>query len=120
MEQLVIAALPGDGSFGALLRACRHRAWLSQEGLAARADVSERTVRNLEAGLVRSPHAGTVRLLPDALQLSGPERASWFAAAREVNQQRVQDSPAEPDAGTRSTHRVGQPPWQLVRSNGTG
>src|SRR5262245_49310411 len=115
MEQLVIAALPGDGSFGALLRACRHRAWLSQEQLAARADVSERTVRNLEAGLVRSPHTDTVRLLADAQQLSGPERT-----AREVNQQRVQDSPAEPDAGTRSTHRVSQPPWQLVRSNGTG
>ena len=30
MDQLVNDSLP-PGSFGALLRACRHRAWLSQE-----------------------------------------------------------------------------------------
>ena len=53
MEHLVIA--PPPGSFGTLLRACRHRACLSQEQLAARAELSERTVRNLEAGRVRSP-----------------------------------------------------------------
>src|SRR5215470_5354173 len=83
MEHLVIA--PPPGSFGALLRACRHRACLSQEQLAARAGVSERTVRNLEAGRVRSPHNDTVRLLADALQLGGRERGNWFAAARSVN-----------------------------------
>jgi hypothetical protein len=33
MEQLVIAP-PPPGSFGALLRACRHRVCLSQEQLA--------------------------------------------------------------------------------------
>jgi DNA-binding XRE family transcriptional regulator len=49
MEQLA-SAPPPDGSIGALLRAFRHRACLSQEQLAARADLSERTVRNLEAG----------------------------------------------------------------------
>src|SRR5215468_3717048 len=38
MEHLVIA--PPPGSFDALLRACRHRACLSQERLAARAEVS--------------------------------------------------------------------------------
>ena len=87
MEQLVSAS-PAAGSFGALLRAGRHRALLSQEQLAARAELSERTVRNLEAGRVRSPRADTVRLLAGALQLGGPERESWFAAARGVSQQR--------------------------------
>jgi len=69
-------------SFGALLRACRLRASLSQEQLAARAELSERTVRNLEADRVQSPRGDTVRLLAEALQLSEPERESWFEAAR--------------------------------------
>ena len=93
MEKLVIAA-PPDGSIGALLRASRRRALLSQEQLAARAELSERTVRNLEAGRVRTPRIDTVRLLADALQLSGPERESWLAAARGVNYQRTGPIPA--------------------------
>ncbi len=84
MEQQVNAVLPPHGSFGALLRECRHRAQLSQEKLAARAELSERTVRNLEADKVRSPRFDTVRLLADALQLKEPERESWFEAARDA------------------------------------
>jgi len=94
MEQTVSASPPG--SFGALLRSRRHGAYLSQEQLAARAEVSERTVRNLEADRVRSPRTDTVRLLADALQLSEPERESWFAVARGVNSQRAM--PAVPAA----------------------
>src|SRR5215475_7492729 len=90
MEQLA-SAPPPDGSFGALLQAFRHRAYLSQEQLAARAEISERTVRNLEAGRVRSPRTTTVRLLADALELAEPERESWLAAARRAN-----GRPAEP------------------------
>jgi transposase len=88
MGQLITAPRPAS-SFGALLRACRHRAYLSQEQLAARAELSERTVRNLEADRVRSPRTDTVRLLADALQLSGPERESWFETARGVNHPRA-------------------------------
>ena len=84
MEQPA-SAPPPDSSFGALLRAFRHRAYLSQEQLAARAELSERTVRNLEAGRVRSPHNDTVRLLADALALTEPERQSWVAAAHDAN-----------------------------------
>ena len=73
---------PPDGSFGALLRTFRHRAYLSQEQLAGRAELSERTVRNIEAGRVRSPRSDTVRLLADALALTEPERQSWVAAAQ--------------------------------------
>jgi len=80
------------GSFGVLLRACRHRADLSQEELAARAGLSERTVRELEAGRVRSPRRDTARLLADALQLTGPQRDSWMAATRRAG-------PAVPAAG---------------------
>jgi transcriptional regulator with XRE-family HTH domain len=84
MEQLA-GAPPPDGSFGALLRALRHRAYLSQEQLAARAELSERMVRNIEAGRVRSPRTDTVRLLADALALTEPERKSWIAAAQGAN-----------------------------------
>jgi transcriptional regulator with XRE-family HTH domain len=89
--ELLASAPPPDGSFGALLQAFRHRACLSQEQLAARAELSERTVRNLEAGRVRSPRLATVRLLADALELAEPERGNWLAAARGVN-----GRPAEP------------------------
>jgi len=81
MEQPVNVSLP-PASFGALVRARRHRACLSQEQLAALAGLSERTVRNIEAGRVQWPRAATVRLLADALQLSEPERESWLEAAR--------------------------------------
>jgi DNA-binding XRE family transcriptional regulator len=96
MEQLA-SAPPRDGSFGALLRAFRHRARLSQEQLAARAELSERTVRNLEASRVRSPRHDTVSLLADALGLTGPDRQSWFAATWSVNGQRAE--PVTPGAG---------------------
>ena len=79
------SAPPPDRSFGALLRAFRHRACLSQEQLAVRAELSERTVRNLEAGRVRSPRNETARLLADALALTGPEQETWVAAAQGAN-----------------------------------
>ena len=84
MEQPA-SAPPPDGSFGELLRTFRHHAYLSQEQLAARAELSERTVRNIEAGRVRSPRDDTVRLLADALALTEPERESWVAAAQGAN-----------------------------------
>jgi transposase len=96
MEELITASPPAS-SFGALLRACRHRAYLSQEQLAERAELSERTVRNLEADRVRSPRTDTVRLLADALQLSGPERENWFEAALGVSHQQAE--PAARGAG---------------------
>src|SRR5262249_24416878 len=50
----------------------------------ARADLSERTVRNLEAGRVRSPRTHAVRLLADARALTGPERQNLVAVPRRV------------------------------------
>jgi DNA-binding CsgD family transcriptional regulator len=73
---------------------------MSQEQLAARAKLSERTVRNLEGGRVRSPHHDTVRLLADALELGEPERKSWFAAAGGTNERQAE--PAIVEAGRRA------------------
>src|SRR5215467_13314773 len=80
MVQVVAVPLQACDSFGALVRACRHRAFLSQEQLAARAELSERTVRNLEAGRVRSPRVDTVRLLAVAQELSDQQQQGWFLA----------------------------------------
>src|SRR5262249_45130893 len=65
---------------------------------------SERTVRNLEVGRVRSPRTHTVRLLADALALTGPERQNWVAAAQGANRRQAQAGP--PGAGA---------PAQLLR-----
>jgi transcriptional regulator with XRE-family HTH domain len=105
MEQPA-SAPPPDGSFGPLLRAFRHRAYLSQEQLAARAELSERTVPNLEAGPVRSPRNDTARLLADALALTEPERQSCVAAARAANGRQA-------EAGLPGAGGPAQPPWRV-------
>jgi len=120
MEQLVSTSLPSHAAFGALLRAYRHRALLSQEQLAARAELSDRTVRGLEAGRVRSPRTDTVRLLADALQLTGPQRESWFAAARGVSHQRAEPAASGADSPARLPSEVPAQPPQRAYSFYTG
>src|SRR2546425_13346401 len=68
-------------SFGALLRHYRSRAGLTQEMLAQRSRVGERTIRSIERGAQRTAHPKTVRLLADALGLSEQERALVASAA---------------------------------------
>src|SRR5215470_1478137 len=123
MEHLPSTWRSPDGSFGALLRAGRHRALLSQEQLAARAGLSERTVRDLETGRVRRPRDDTMRLLAEALQLSGPQRESWIAAARGVHHphtdprvpgaggpaRQLTDIPAQPPLTARGFTAEGEP-----------
>jgi transcriptional regulator with XRE-family HTH domain len=117
MEQLMSAVPPPHGSFGAVLRARRHRALLSQQQLVARAELSERTVRDLEANRVRSPRTNTVRLLADALQLTGPERESWSEAAIGVNHQRAGPAaPGEGSAAQEPDDAPAQPPHRACGS----
>jgi tetratricopeptide (TPR) repeat protein/transcriptional regulator with XRE-family HTH domain len=69
--------------FGRLLREHRERALLSQEGLAQRAGLSTRAIRDLEAGRTERPRGTSVRLLVEALGLQGAPRAAFEAAARD-------------------------------------
>ena len=68
-------------TFGALLRRFRLRGDLSQEELAELAQVSWRTVSDLERGVTRKPYRETVRRLAHALALSDQERRQFVTAA---------------------------------------
>ncbi len=70
-----------DG-FGMLLRSHRERRWLSRPELAERCGLSVRAIFNLEQGKVRRPRGDSVRLLAEALELRGDERARFEDAAR--------------------------------------
>jgi len=68
--------------FADSLRGLRAGAGLTQEELAAAAGLTSRAISNLERGVVAVPHKDTVRLLAEALQLDGPARTEFEAAAR--------------------------------------
>jgi len=72
-------------SLGRLVRAHRARLGVTQEELAERAGLSERTLRNLEGGRIRRPYPDTIRRLADALELTGPHRDQLEAAARGIS-----------------------------------
>jgi tetratricopeptide (TPR) repeat protein/transcriptional regulator with XRE-family HTH domain len=82
----------GDGAdpvaiqapLGRLVRAHRARLGLTQEEVAQRAGLSERTLRNLEVGRSSRPYQDTIRRLADALELTGRHRHQLEAAARGV------------------------------------
>ena len=57
-------------------------AGLTQEELAETARMSARSVSDLERGVSRTARPQTARLLADALDLAGPERARFLALSR--------------------------------------
>lgn len=69
-------------TFGSLLRRHRGAAGLTQEELAGRAGLGERTISNLERGINRAPYRATVRRLADALGLFGEDLTQFVASAR--------------------------------------
>ncbi|MBA2557219.1 MAG: helix-turn-helix domain-containing protein, partial [Chloroflexi bacterium] len=72
------SSFPG---FAQLLRQHRLAASLTQEELAERAGISARGISDLERGARSHPHRETLRLLADALGLSGAERSAFMRAA---------------------------------------
>jgi tetratricopeptide (TPR) repeat protein/transcriptional regulator with XRE-family HTH domain len=82
-QDVQAAGWAGDHvSLGGLVRAHRGRLRLTQEELAERAGLSERTLRNLEGDRIRRPYPDTIRRLADALELTGRHRDQFEAAAR--------------------------------------
>lgn len=71
---------PGE-DFARLLRRLRTEARLTQEDLAEASGVATRSISDLERGINRSARRDTARLLADALNLTGVERATFEAAA---------------------------------------
>lgn len=69
-------------TFAAMVQRWRHMANLTQEGLAERSGLSPRSIQNLERGRVSRPRRESVRLLADALGLTGADRTAFVHAAR--------------------------------------
>src|SRR5580658_2622801 len=69
-------------TFAGLLRKLRTSARLTQEELAEAAGLSPRSISDLERGIAATPQRETIRLLADALGLTGPPRAEFEAVAR--------------------------------------
>src|SRR5262245_61026402 len=79
----------GAGSaLAELLTLLRHRARLTQEELAERAEVTSRAISDLERGVARRPRRDTVDRLVAALGLTAADAGRLWSAAR--------GDPAEP------------------------
>lgn len=87
-----------------LLRQLRIDAGFSQEELAERAKVSQRTVSDIERGIIRHPRRDTVQLLAEALNLGGQALAEFEAACgRHLRADGPEASKADPDGRSRSS-----------------
>src|SRR5678810_1203283 len=83
-------------TFGQLLRRYRLAARLTQEQLAAVAGIGVRSIGDLERDVSRAPHAETLRLLADALGLTGAARTAFAAAGRRITRTEVSQPRATP------------------------
>src|SRR6266851_682641 len=92
--------------FGTLLKRYRTAAGLTQEALAARAQLSARTVADLERGISHTPRHETLALLLEALSLTAQQRALLLAIAR--------PEMAEPAPRARSLSPPPLPPTALI------
>src|SRR5690606_30355282 len=70
--------------FGQLVRTYRRQLGMSQEDLAQAAGLSVRGVGKIENDRVHVPRPATVRMLANALGLTGAQRAQFFRAATYV------------------------------------
>jgi transcriptional regulator with XRE-family HTH domain len=68
--------------FGTLLKRYRTAAGLTQEALAARAQLSARAISDLERGINRVPRYDTLELLIAALNVTTTQRALLFSTIR--------------------------------------
>jgi predicted transcriptional regulator len=67
---------------GPMVRRLRHRADLTLERLSQLSGISDRALSDIERGVARGPQHRTVLAISRALDLSDPDRAALFEAAR--------------------------------------
>jgi DNA-binding XRE family transcriptional regulator len=79
---VIMSGFGTDRSFGALLRAARLDAALTQQDLATRCGMSVRAISDLERNRTRRPYLRSVRLLAEALNVPRPLRDAMLAASR--------------------------------------
>jgi transcriptional regulator with XRE-family HTH domain len=109
----------GESDFATLLRLHRKRLAMSQEDLseATKGRVAVRTISDLERGVARQPRSATLRLLAEALGLSGDESAAFTAAARPARCAEAAAATAELKARARREargDRAAVPAWPLM------
>ena len=107
-------ATPSSSAFGTLLRQHRLTVGLSQEELAARAQMSTQGIGALERGDRRTPQRGTLSLLVRALGLDAEQRRAFEAAAERPKVLRRGDGRAatlQPGAEKHAQHNL---PRQLT------
>src|SRR5579864_5770068 len=80
-------------TFGELLKRFRVAAGLTQEALAERANLSPRTISDLERSVTNWPYRDTVGLLAKALDLAPEDRAALEVARRRPLAQAASRSP---------------------------
>jgi predicted ATPase/DNA-binding XRE family transcriptional regulator len=80
--------------FGALLRRLRQTANLSQEALAEAARISTSAVGAYERGINSAPHRDTVKMLAEALDLSGADLEEFEREARRKPRASAESKPS--------------------------
>lgn len=106
-----------DG-LGALVKRYRTALGLTQEELAERAGVSARSISDLERGLARTPHPGTIRRLADALELSPAQRSVFMAAGSQARG--ADDIPEVAEARPGRLPTLPRKPWPVVAAAALG
>jgi len=87
---------------------------MTQEELAAVADISVRSIRKIETGGVADPRPSTVRALANAFELSGPDRVVFLEASAGAAEPAGDEPgpawvPPEPAGSTTPTHNGALP-----------
>jgi predicted ATPase/transcriptional regulator with XRE-family HTH domain len=119
-----------DRTIGSLLKAHRSSTGLTQEELAEKAEVSARTVSDVERGLRARIYRDTALRLADALDLGGGERVEFQVASRGRRSEPARPASPLPMPPTRLIGRereveivlgaLGHPEIRLVTLTGPG
>jgi transcriptional regulator with XRE-family HTH domain len=88
---------------------------MTQEDLAAAANISVRNVRKIEAGRVGDPRPSTIRALADAFDLSGTARVVFHEASTGTSEPVGGEPLVIVSIDTTTAHRLNDPMYIEVR-----